>query len=189
MSGGIFPEAEARVGRLVGGLCAALAILGGLVLVVLTVMTVLSIAGRALVPLGLGPVPGDFELVEAGVAFAVFSFLPWCQFRRGHVTVDLLAERFGPRGMAACALASNLVMTAIAGLLAWRLGLGMQDKRLYPETSFILQFPIWWPYAASLAGAWMFAVASAYTVWRALNETLTTGEQAGLRPRGTESGE
>nr|WP_255701545.1 TRAP transporter small permease [Afifella sp. H1R] len=152
-------------------------------------MTVLSIAGRALVPLGLGPVPGDFELVEAGVAFAVFSFLPWCQFRRGHVTVDLLAERFGPRGMAACALASNLVMTAIAGLLAWRLGLGMQDKRLYPETSFILQFPIWWPYAASLAGAWMFAVASAYTVWRALNETLTTGEQAGLRPRGTESGE
>jgi hypothetical protein len=39
------------------------AIVGGLVLVALTLMVVASVAGRALIGLGLGPVPGDFELV------------------------------------------------------------------------------------------------------------------------------
>lgn len=42
------------------------AIVGGIVLVALTLMIVASITGRALIGLGLGPVPGDFELVEMG---------------------------------------------------------------------------------------------------------------------------
>jgi hypothetical protein len=50
---------------------------GAFVLVLLAAMSVVSIAGRALSGLGLGPVPGDFELVEAGTALAVFCFLPW----------------------------------------------------------------------------------------------------------------
>ena len=41
----------------------AMAWLGGLVLMALTLLSVLSIAGRALSGLGLGPVPGDYELV------------------------------------------------------------------------------------------------------------------------------
>ena len=45
-------------------LARALAILGGLVLVVITLLIVVSITGRGLVRQGLGPIPGDFELVE-----------------------------------------------------------------------------------------------------------------------------
>ena len=40
-------------------------------LVLIALMSVASIVGRALSGLGLGPVPGDFELVEAGTALAV----------------------------------------------------------------------------------------------------------------------
>jgi len=186
---GFFPEAEAACGRLVGALARFLAILGGLVLLAITVMTVLSISGRALISLGFGPVPGDFELVEAGVAFAVFAFLPWCHYRRGHVTVDLFVEAFGPRGLAAFSLAGNVLMTAAAALIAWRLGLGLADKLAYGETTFILQFPVWWPYAAALAGAWLFALTAAYTIWRSLNEMLGAGEGRGVRPTGSEWGE
>ena len=46
------------------------ALLGGLVLLALIVLSVVSITGRALVPFGLAPIPGDFELVERGTAFA-----------------------------------------------------------------------------------------------------------------------
>ncbi|WP_245615585.1 TRAP transporter small permease [Afifella pfennigii] len=186
---GLFPRAEAACGRYVGLLAQVFAVLGGLVLLAVTVMTVLSITGRALTTLGLGPVPGDFELVEAGVAFAVFAFLPWCHFRRGHVTVDILVERFGPRGLAAFALLGNLLMTAAAALIAWRLGAGLQDRIAYGDTTFILQFPLSWPYAASLFGAWLFVLTAAYTVWRSLNELLGEGEGAGIRPSGTEWGE
>ena len=65
------------------------AIVGGLVLCAITLMSVASITGRALIGVGLGPVPGDFEMVEVGTALAVFFFLPWCYLKGGHATVDL----------------------------------------------------------------------------------------------------
>ena len=103
--------------RIVGWLARALAMLGGAVLVAITVLTVASIVGRAVVtvayshtpdylaflelPLGwlragaaflashgVGPVPGDYEMVQDGTGFAIFAFLPWCQLNRGHATVE-----------------------------------------------------------------------------------------------------
>ena len=65
------------------------AIVGGVVLCAITLMSVASITGRALIGVGLGPVPGDFEMVEVGTALAVFFFLPWCYLKGGHATVDL----------------------------------------------------------------------------------------------------
>ncbi len=50
------------------------AVVGGVVLVALMLMVVASVAGRALIGVGLAPVPGDFELVEVGVGIAVFFF-------------------------------------------------------------------------------------------------------------------
>jgi len=143
---------------------------GGAVLVVVLSLTVVSIIGRSLIFAGLGPIPGDFELVEAGTAFAVLAFLPLCQFHRGHVTVDLFLVRAGRRLNATIDVVANLLMTGAAGVIAWRLFLGLLDKRSYGETTFILQFPIWWSYAAALAGAAVFTLVCAYTVWRSIGE-------------------
>ena len=83
------------------------AILGGFVLIVLIVLTTTSIIGRtlndvlhtefatsvfggaaqSLIDLGIGEVSGSYELLEAGVAFAIFSFFPICQLYTGHATV------------------------------------------------------------------------------------------------------
>ena len=59
------------------------ALAGGLLLVALMLMVVISVIGRALIGIGLGPVPGDFELVEIGVGIAVFFFMPWCYVKGG----------------------------------------------------------------------------------------------------------
>ncbi len=149
-------------------LAAAMALAGGLMLLALVVLTCLSVAGRALVGLGLGPVPGDFELVEMGVAFAVFAFLPWCHLNRGHATVELLTRYLGRTANAWLDLAADLLMFLVAALITWRLALGTLDKRSYHETTFILQAPVWWAYAACLAGALVFTVVALYCIGRSL---------------------
>ena len=65
-----------------------------------------------------------------------------------------------------------------AGVVTWRLCLGMLDKRGYGETTFILQFPVWWSFAAALLGAAVFTLVCAYTVLRSLREA-GRGDEAG----------
>ncbi len=150
---------------------------GGAALIIVLTLTVISIIGRGMIFLGLGPIPGDFELVEAGTAFAVLAFMPLCQFHRGHVTVDLFLARLGRRPNAMIDVVANLLMTAAAAVLTWRLYDGMLDKRSYGETTFILQFPIWWSYAACLFGATVFTLVCAYTVLRSLREVREAADR------------
>jgi TRAP-type C4-dicarboxylate transport system permease small subunit len=182
----IAPAAEAALGRVIGWIAQALAILGGAVLTAVVVVSVVSIIGRAGVGTDLPlvgrmrPIPGDYEIVELGVGFAVFSFLAWCQYKRGHVTVDIFVSQLGPRGLAWLATFTNLIMTGIAGLLAYQHYLGMLDRQRFGETTTILQLPLWWGYAGGLLGASLFAIVSFYTVWRSLNEALGAGEPDGF---------
>jgi TRAP-type C4-dicarboxylate transport system permease small subunit len=129
------------------------ALLGGLVLCAVTLMSVVSIAGRALNGFGLGPVPGDFELVEVGTGVAVFFFLPWAYLRGGHAKVDLLYNHLPGMLQRAVLVLSDLLMLALWLVLTWKLWDGMLEKRAYFETTFILQMPLWWAYALCLLGA------------------------------------
>lgn len=79
---GIAPNAEARLGRILKTAAKWLAYFGGFLLTAAAILTVISVTGRALIWASLGPVPGDFELVELTCAVAVFSFLPWSQINR-----------------------------------------------------------------------------------------------------------
>lgn len=129
------------------------AIAGGIVLVAITLMIVVSISGRALIGLGLGPVPGDFELVEMGTAVAVLFFLPWTYLKGGHATVDLLYMHLPAWAKHAVVIVSDLLMLAVWLVLTWKLYEGMVEKKQYMETTFILAMPLWWAYAACLVGA------------------------------------
>ncbi|SFM57645.1 TRAP transporter small permease [Shimia aestuarii] len=162
----------------VGWLARVMAILGGIVLIGLIIMTCLSITGRALIPLGLGPVPGDFELVEAGVAFAIFAFLPWCQYNRGHARVDLFQPAYGRFGNRLIDLVADVMMFIAAYIIAWRLYLGMMDKYNYHETTFILQFEIWMAYAAGFLGASVFVIVAAFCILRSLRALLGRSSEA-----------
>ncbi|MEX0957472.1 MAG: TRAP transporter small permease [Rhizobiaceae bacterium] len=166
-----------NLSAIVGLLARGLAVAGGLVLVVLTTLTVVSITGRAFIWAGLSPVRGDFELVEAGVGFAVFSFLPWCQFTRGHATVDIFTNFLPPAANRIIDLVTEILMTVFITVVAWRLWYGMLDKMRYNETTFILQFPVWWPYAACMVAAAIGVMVSFYLLYVRVRE-VATGEQA-----------
>ncbi|HET8726809.1 MAG TPA: TRAP transporter small permease subunit, partial [Alphaproteobacteria bacterium] len=82
------------------------------------------------------------------------------------------------RILAALAFIGNIVITLAYALIAWRLWDGMIDKMSFGQSSFILQIPVWWGYAASMPGAAAAVAVSAFTVLRSLNEALGSGEKA-----------
>lgn len=150
-----------------------MALLGGAVLLVLIGITCVSVLGRglntfghsalfvdlapglaeALLASGVGAVTGDFEIVEAGIAFAIFAFLPICQLKAGHATVDIFTDQL-PAGMNRVLIAFwEIVLALVILLISWRLFEGLQSKYRYGETTFLLQFPVWWAYGASFAAS------------------------------------
>lgn len=171
--------------RLIHRAALSLALAGGIALLAITVLTVVSITGRGLIAIGLGPVPGDYELVEMAAAFAIFSFLPWCQLQRGHVTVDLFMAPLGRRANLVADLIGNGLLTAAAGVIFWRLWLGLLDRQTFGETSFILGIPIWIGYVFAAVGAALFVIVSGYTVLRSLREL---GESTAQSAKGGSSG-
>jgi TRAP-type C4-dicarboxylate transport system permease small subunit len=168
---------EHDVSHLVYNASRWLAWFGALVLVVISVITVTSIVGRALSFAGLGPVRGDFELVEAGTALAVFSFMPWCHLQRGHAVVDMLWKAFPAPMQRVLDVLTNLLMLVVWLVLVWRMGVAMLEYRGNGEVSFILQMPVWWGYAASLLPAAIGCVAYA---WRLLESVGLATPPAGF---------
>jgi TRAP-type C4-dicarboxylate transport system permease small subunit len=166
-----------RVGRALYRAATGVAVLGGLVLFALTLLTVISVVGRAAFS---APIPGDFELVELGMAVAIFSFLPYCQIVRGNVIVDLFTSRASPRTRALLDGIGNLLYTAIAALLTWRGAIGGLEIRSYHETTMVLQVPAWWGFVPAVAFLAFLTVVCAYTVWRSALEYR--GELVGAPP-------
>jgi TRAP-type C4-dicarboxylate transport system permease small subunit len=160
-----------------------MALLGGLVLLVLVTVTCLSIIGRILNTLGnsdtiesaspfiagifasFGPIRGDFEIVEAGMAFAIMAFLPLCQVNRSHAIVEVATSFLSERVNGALALLWETVFAFVMVIIAWRLYVGTLGKMRYGETTFMLQYPVWWGYAACTAAAFVAAFVAVYSVW------------------------
>lgn len=160
----------ALLSRIAEFIARTMAIIGGLILLAIIGLTVVSIVGRALLPLGLGlgPVKGIYDVTEIGIAAAVFAFLPWCQIRNAHAAVDLFKPAFGDRLNHLLNVVIDLGMFLIASVGAWRLYLGMLDKLRYGETTLIAQLPVWQGYLASLIGAVAFALVAAFCVLRSV---------------------
>lgn len=161
-----------------------LALAGGLVLAALVVMTCVSIAGRAFSGFGLGPVPGDFELVEAGIAFCIFAFLPWCSLNAGHATVDIFTNGLSLRVNRALLAFWEVVMAATVAFIAWRLYEGMLTKLANGETSFLVQFPVWWAYAACLVPAVLAVLVALWSAWDRLRAAVTGRDTRSVKAEG-----
>ncbi|MEZ0303593.1 MAG: TRAP transporter small permease [Hyphomicrobiaceae bacterium] len=163
---------DTPIGRIVFRLATAIAILGGIALVLVTVTTVVSVVGRALIPIGLKPIPGDYELVQLGVLFAIFCSLPLTQYLRGHADVALLTDRFPDRAAAAIELIMDLLTLGAVSFVVWRYTLGMIDKFSNREMTLILHMPLWWIYAAGMVGAVTTVIVSLYCVVRSSANTF-----------------
>ncbi len=162
---------ESRGATIAGYLDAAArgaAIGGGLVLVALTILTVVSVILREVTG---RPIPGDFELVEIGSAVAAFAFLPYCQMVGGNVIVDFVTARAPQRLCTFLDATARLSYTLFAALLTWRLILGGLDMYAYADMTMVLRVPIWWGFVPIVLSTILLTAMCALTTWRKLDGT------------------
>lgn len=164
---------NSAVGRAIHGLARYVALAGGMVLVAIVVLIVVSVIGRTLIWAGLKPITGDYELVEAGTGFAIFAFLPWVHLTRGHAVVTVFTDFLSARINAWIVVVADALMLVIAAVIAWRHWYGMIDKLNYGETTLLLRMPLWWSYAAGMIGAAAWVVISVYVLVRSLAEATS----------------
>lgn len=164
---------ETPIGRLVFRLATAVAIIGGIALVIVTAVTVVSVIGRMFIPLGLKPILGDYEIVQVAVLFAIFCSLPLTQYLRGHADVALLTDRFPSRVAALIELIMDILTLVAVLFVVWRYAQGMADKFGNKEVTLLLHLPVWGIYAVGMVGAVVTVIVSAYCVVRSLANSLS----------------
>lgn len=125
-------------------LARASAVAGGLLMVGILLVTCFSVIGRNLWGATL---VGDFELTAVACGVAVACFLPWCQWRRGHILVDFFTAHASPHVRAGLDRLGAGAMAACLLCLAWRTGIGGLNAHANFASSMLLGVPHWWVYA------------------------------------------
>ena len=126
-------------------LAKASAILAGLLMTVITLMTCVSLIGRNTTGATLA---GDFELTGVAAGAAIALFMPWCQLRRGNIIVDFFTAKASERTNAALDRLGALLLGLVFALLAWRTTLGGLNAYSSQSGTMMLGFPEWVVYAA-----------------------------------------
>lgn len=134
-----------------------LALAGGVLVLAFAAIATVSVLWRWLTG---GGVPGDFELVQTGLAVAVFAFLPICQLHNANIMVDTFTTRLPRRAQRVLDGVWALVYAAVALLIGWQTALGARDTITSGTTSMVLGLPIGWAMVLSSVFAfWLGAVA------------------------------
>ena len=149
--------------KLLGKLAGLCAILAGVLLTVITLMTCLSVLGRNTTGTTL---VGDFELTGVVAGAAIALFLPWCQVRRGNIIVDFFTSGASDWTNALLDRLGALLLALALGLLAWRTALGGLSAWRTQSATMMLGFPEWIVYCfmvpplvlTALIGLWQAAL-------------------------------
>ena len=159
------PAAKARVfgpfGRMLLAVSRAAAILGGVIFVLLVVMSIVSIVGRKLAS---SPVPGDVELLQMCSAVAAAMFFAYCHLNGGDVKVDFFTAKLSPKVVNLLDAFGSLLFGIVGALLTWRTTLGALQVMRSEETSMILSIPQWIAQMLMVPGFALFALAGFYMV-------------------------
>ena len=144
-------------------LSGVIAMLGGLLSLCVALLVVFSVMGRWLkgvpwaegvagvVGLSLGPINGDFEMVQMATAVSIFAFLPYTQARRGNIVVDTFTSKLPPRLNARIDAFWDLVYAGMMALLTACLVVGTLEHYRSGQTTMLLQIIAWPAIAISTA--------------------------------------
>lgn len=138
------------------------AILAGVLLTIITLMTCVSLIGRNTTG---WTIVGDFELSGAAAGAAVALFLPWCQVRRANIIVDFFTTKASAATNAALDRLGALLFALALGLMAWRTAIGGLNAWQSQSTTMMLGLPEWIVYVfmvpplvlCTLIGLWQAA--------------------------------
>lgn len=126
--------------NLLGKLARLCAILGGVLLTVITLMTCVSLIGRNTTGWSI---VGAFELSGSAAGAAIALFMPWCQVRRGNIIVDFFTAKASEATQQGLDRFGALLLALAMGLMTWRTGIGGINAWNSGAGSMIMGFPEW----------------------------------------------
>jgi TRAP-type C4-dicarboxylate transport system permease small subunit len=116
------------------------AVLAGVLLTVITLMTCVSLIGRNTTGWTL---VGDIELAGAAAGAAVALFMPWCQWRRGNIMVDFFTAKASEATQDKLDRFGALLLGLAMALMTWRTAIGGMSAWTSKAGSMMLGFPDW----------------------------------------------
>ncbi len=147
------------------------AILAGVVLTFITLMTCASLIGRNTIGVTLA---GDFELTGVAAGAAIGLFLPWCQLRRGNIIVDFFTAKTSSATQMRLDRLGALLMACMMALLTWRTAIGGLNAFGTKSSSMMLGFPEWIVFAFIVPP---LALTSLIALLQAVNGFETTSDE------------
>ena len=126
--------------KILENLAKACAVLAGVLLTGITLMTCVSLIGRNTTG---WTIVGDFELSGSAAGAAIALFMPWCQVRRANIIVDFFTAKASETTNRRLDRLGAFVLAVCMGLLAWRSGIGGVNAWNSGAGSMMLGFPEW----------------------------------------------
>lgn len=120
------------------------AVLAGILMTAITLMTCASLIGRNTTG---ATIVGDFELTGVVTGVAIALFMPFCQLQRGNIIVDFFTAKLSAKSNAMLDRMGALLLALVFALLAWRTTLGGLNSFNTNSETQILGFPEWVSYA------------------------------------------
>jgi TRAP-type C4-dicarboxylate transport system permease small subunit len=130
--------------ELLSFLAGACAVLAGVILTAITLITCISLIGRNTIGTTL---VGDYELTAAAAGAAVALFLPLCQLRRENIIVDFFTSRLSAAANSRLDRVGAFLLAVVLLVLAWRTAMGGISAFKSNSSTMMLGFPEWIVYA------------------------------------------
>ena len=149
---------------LIAKAAAGWALLGGALLLAIALVTTANAGAFALDRLAglfgadVSGLPGYEDFVRLVVSAAVLMLFPYCQLRRGHIVVDLIARWLSPGQRRALDLAALALVAILALFLAYWMAIGLAETRADGALSRVLGWPEWPFYLPGLASLLLWAL-------------------------------
>jgi TRAP-type C4-dicarboxylate transport system permease small subunit len=116
------------------------AVLAGVLLIAITLVTCVSLIGRNTTGWSI---VGAFELTGFAAGAAIALFMPWCQVRRGNIIVDFFTVKASPRTQSLLDRFGALLLALVMGLMTWRTTIGGLNAWKSQAGSMMMGFPEW----------------------------------------------
>lgn len=161
--------------RLLQALAKLCAVLAGVLLTAITLMTCVSLIGRNTTG---WTIVGDFELSGSAAGAAIALFMPWCQLKRGNIMVDFFTTRASQDTQQMLDRFGALLLALVMGLMTWRTGVGGVSAWKSQAGSMMLGFPEWVVYVGMVPPLALTAVIALAQAVRGLDAVSREGSTA-----------
>lgn len=143
-----------RIARATEIVVTVTAVVAGIFLVGLMLLTTADVAGRYFFN---SPITGVFDLTHFAVLILTFLGVAYCGFQGGHIVIEMATDKLPPAPARLLKKIVNILGCLLFLVIAWRAAVQSIDVREFKEASQLLEIPFYPFYWVVSFGSVLFA--------------------------------